>query len=80
MFNPVTQSRKFDPEGTFIRRFVPELTALDGRAIHAPWESQARDELFSAGHYPPPMVDLKASRAAAISHFQQLDGNQQEAG
>ena len=38
IFNPVTQSRKFDPTGAYIRRWVPELAALDDKAIHAPWE------------------------------------------
>ena len=43
IFNPVTQSRKFDPEGTHIRRWVPELAALDAKAIHAPWEAAPLD-------------------------------------
>ena len=38
IFNPVTQSERFDPDGAFIRRYVPELRALDGGAIHAPWK------------------------------------------
>jgi len=38
IFNPVTQSERFDPDGTFIRRFVPELRPLDGASIHAPWK------------------------------------------
>jgi len=36
-FNPVLQSKKFDPNGTFIRSMLPELTSLDGDALHAPW-------------------------------------------
>ena len=48
IFNPVTQSRKFDPDGDYIRRWVPELAGLDSRAIHAPWE------LRRPKRWPPP--------------------------
>ncbi len=41
IFNPVTQSKRFDPEGDFIRRYVPELAALDANEIHAPWQLSA---------------------------------------
>jgi deoxyribodipyrimidine photo-lyase len=39
IFNPVTQSRRFDPQGKFIRRYLPQLAGLDDEQIHAPWES-----------------------------------------
>jgi deoxyribodipyrimidine photo-lyase len=61
IFNPVTQSRRFDPDGTYIRRFVPELRALDRNAIHMP---------AGAGDYPPPVVDHAAARAAALAMFE----------
>ena len=48
IFNPVTQSRKFDPTGAYIRRWVPELAGLDDKAIHAPWDV-APLELAAAG-------------------------------
>ena len=48
IFNPVSQSRKFDAQGAFIRRYVPELTQLSDEAIHAPWLA-APLELASAG-------------------------------
>jgi len=54
IFNPVTQSRKFDPSGAFIRRYLPELAALDGRAIHEP-----RD----------PVVDHAAARARTLARY-----------
>ncbi|WP_239507799.1 FAD-binding domain-containing protein, partial [Serratia marcescens] len=38
IFNPTSQSEKFDAEGRFIRRYCPELAGLDAKAIHAPWE------------------------------------------
>lgn len=63
VFNPVSQSQKFDPDGEFIRRYVPELAALDKKKIHAP------DAMES---YPAPMVDLKQSRQRAIDVFRAL--------
>ncbi|SFW21908.1 cryptochrome/photolyase family protein [Luteibacter sp. UNCMF366Tsu5.1] len=69
IFNPVTQSEKFDPEGAYIRRWVPELADAPGRLVHAPWE----DETFLArSGYPRPMVDLKTSREAALGAYQAL--------
>ena len=60
IFNPVTQSEKFDPEGKFIRRYVPELASLASRHIHSPW-LMSRSEQEAAGviigrDYPLPMV------------------------
>lgn len=60
VFNPVLQGRRFDPGGTYVRAWVPELAGVPDRTIHAPWEGSA-----PAG-YPPPMVDLAAARAAFL--------------
>lgn len=68
VFNPVTQSQRFDPRGDFIRRHVPELASLDSKRIHQPWTG-----VIPRG-YPRPGVDLKASRREAISRFQALKG------
>lgn len=67
IFNPVLQGRKFDPDGAYVRRFVPELRSLDTRYLHAPWEAPALDR---AGiRYPDPIVDLAAGRARALEAF-----------
>jgi len=78
VFNPVTQSRRFDPQGVYLRRWLPELARLDERAIHAPWLATAA-ALAAAGvrlgiDYPQPIVDLAASRSAALGAWRQLRG------
>lgn len=65
IFNPVTQSRRFDPEGRFIRQWIPELAHLDNHDIHLP----PQGTLFSSTRYPAPMVDLKSSRQRALEAF-----------
>ncbi len=65
IFNPVLQSKKFDPEGTYIVRFVPELA--DAENVHEPWKG-------AAPGYPGPVVDLKESRERALSAYKALSG------
>ena len=76
IFNPVTQGRKFDPEGVYVRRFVPELAALPDKFLHAPWEAPA-EVLEQAGvalgsDYPAPIVDLASSRQRALDAYAEL--------
>jgi deoxyribodipyrimidine photo-lyase len=66
VFNPVTQGKKFDPEGSYVRKFVPELAQLASRYIHNPTDAP-KEALDQAGvvlgkNYPRPLVDLAASR------------------
>jgi deoxyribodipyrimidine photo-lyase len=67
IFNPVSQSERFDPQGEFIRKFVPELARLDAKAIHMPHERAPK--ALEAVNYPEPIVDLKRSRQEAIDKF-----------
>jgi len=73
IFNPVTQSQRFDPEGKFIKRYVPELAALDADEIHAPWlvpPSVLRAKGIALGRdYPVPIVDHAVARRAALALF-----------
>ncbi|WEV49563.1 deoxyribodipyrimidine photo-lyase [Acinetobacter sp. ESL0695] len=64
IFNPVTQSQRFDPQGEYIRTWVPELKQLDHKQIHAPKEH--------IENYPRPIVDLKSSRARALAAFKNI--------
>ena len=73
VFNPVTQGQKFDADGAYVRRFVPELAALPDRVLHAPWTASAQ-ELSRAGvvlgqTYPEPVVELSAGRARALEVY-----------
>lgn len=69
IFNPVTQSQRFDGDGKFIRKFVPELKQCDNKSIHDPWNSKTRPVNLD---YPKPIVDLKKTRMYAIDKFKQL--------
>ena len=69
IFNPVTQSQRFDPDGHFIKRYIPELVAITGKDIHLPTPS-VRAAL--APNYPAPIVDLKLGRERALSTFAAL--------
>jgi deoxyribodipyrimidine photo-lyase len=75
IFNPVTQGEKFDPEGKFIRRYLPQLGGLPGKWIHAPWTAPPLDlaaagiVLGPAGHYPLPVVDHAQARAKTLLRY-----------
>lgn len=62
VFNPTTQALRFDPDGAYVRRWVPELAGLPGKAIHAPG-------LLRPDGYPPPMVDHAVEREEALARY-----------
>jgi deoxyribodipyrimidine photo-lyase len=66
VFNPVTQGRKFDPDGDYVRRFVPELRSIEGAAVHEPWELP---EGVPAG-YPERIVDHAEERKVALARYE----------
>ncbi len=76
IFNPVTQSERFDPQGKFIRKYVPELSACNDKEIHAPWlmssERQAHLNIHIGHDYPGPIVDHSAQRAQALALYKQI--------
>jgi deoxyribodipyrimidine photo-lyase len=78
VFNPVTQGRRYDPDGAYVRRWVPELARLDTRFLHAPWEAPA-DALAAAGvslgeSYPAPIVDHGEARSRALAAYELVRG------
>ncbi|MDG6094560.1 DNA photolyase family protein [Acetobacter sp. AN02] len=66
IMNPVLQSRKFDPDGSYIRQWVPELAGLSDRDIHAPWEAGG------VKGYPAPITDHRAARERALAAWKNL--------
>lgn len=73
IFNPVTQSRRFDAEGAFIRRYVPELARVPAAAVHAPWEldaaAQAAAGCVIGRDYPAPVVDHAEARRRTLDRY-----------
>ena len=76
IFNPITQGEKFDAEGTYTLRFVPELKDLDKQYLFCPWEAP-EEVLKEAGitlgeTYPKPMIDIKTSREEALAAYSKI--------
>lgn len=73
VFNPVLQGRKFDPDGAYVRRWVPELASVPDAYIHSPWEmpDEVRKQVGWRGvtSYPAPIVDLAFSRERALAAY-----------
>ncbi|CAM5247394.1 Deoxyribodipyrimidine photo-lyase OS=Streptomyces tendae OX=1932 GN=GUR47_04230 PE=3 SV=1 [Streptomyces tendae] len=69
VLNPTTQARRFDPDGTYVRRWVPELAGLEGRSVHEPWRLPAQQR-SAYDAYPDPIVDL----ADGLDRFKRARG------
>lgn len=78
IFNPIAQSERFDPQGVYIRRWVPELSSCPASAIHAPWllpaSEQARLGILIGTDYPAPIVDHPAARIRALAAYRKAAG------
>ncbi len=76
VFNPVTQGQKFDPDGAYVRKWVPELANCPLQYVFCPWTAPskvlAEADVVLGATYPAPIVDLKASREAALAAFKAL--------
>lgn len=73
IFNPVAQSQRFDPEGKFIRRYLPQLAALPDAALHAPWQARPVDLAAAGvalgGNYPMPVVQHDEARQRTLQRY-----------
>lgn len=76
IFNPVLQGEKFDPDGAYVRHFVPEIAKLPANVIHKPWRATAdvlhRADVVLGETYPNPVLDLDTSRRRALEHLDRL--------
>ncbi len=77
IFNPVTQSQKFDPQGRFIRMYLPELANLEAKFIHEPWNMTAGEQRAAGVEigkdYPAPLVDHAVARKRTLEIYQVLN-------
>ena len=67
IFNPVMQGEKFDPDGDYVRRWVPQLRGIDGKAVHQPWRLSAPPD-----GYPAPIVDHAAEREESLRRYAEV--------
>ncbi len=78
IFNPVSQGEKFDADGEYVRKWVPEIAALPNKYIHSPWQapySILNDAGVKLGaSYPKPVIDHKVTRQEALDAYQQIKG------
>ena len=78
IFNPVLQGERYDPQGAYVRRWVPEIAGLPDKVIHKPWQA-SEEVLLAAGvvlgkTYPKPLVDHAEARAQALEAFKTIKG------
>jgi deoxyribodipyrimidine photo-lyase len=76
IFNPLSQAQRYDPDGIYVRHWVPELAGLPTEWLHQPWRAPS-SVLAAAGvqlgkNYARPVVDHREARAAALSHYRNL--------
>ncbi|KAJ5740050.1 Cryptochrome/DNA photolyase class 1 [Penicillium manginii] len=69
IFNPLRQSERFDPNGEYIRKWVPELRDISGKAIHDPYGNKEAAGVAAKNGYPKPIVDHAESRTRALERF-----------
>jgi deoxyribodipyrimidine photo-lyase len=70
IFSPLRQGERFDPEGEYVRRWVPELARVPARRVHEPWTLTPIERRAICPGYPPPVVDLDVARARALAAFE----------
>ena len=73
IFNPITQGEKFDPEGSYARRWLPELSALPNRYLYQPWSAPQdlleQCDIRLGDNYPLPIVDHRQARESALAAY-----------
>ena len=72
IFNPILQGEKFDKEGVYVRKWVPELKKISNKFIHKPWEIKDDRILKIGKEYPLPIVNHEDARAKALNAFKKI--------
>src|SRR5262249_7234484 len=71
IFSPLRQGERFDPDGIYVKRWVPELARVPAKVIHQPWTLPAMERRMLCPEYPTPVIDLDAGGARARAAFEQ---------
>ena len=78
IFNPILQGKKFDPDGKYIKKYIPELALLPSKYLFSPWETPKdilkESDIILGKDYPNPIVDIKLSREKALNLFKNISG------
>jgi deoxyribodipyrimidine photo-lyase len=74
IFNPTTQGERYDPDGAYVRQWVPELARVPTTALHAPWKLSSAERQALCPNYPPPLVDHAERRPRAIAMYDRARG------
>lgn len=78
VFNPILQANRFDPDGAYVRRLVPELARVPARAIHEPWRLSPLEQhaagMLIGRDYPAPILDHRAARERALAAYRAAQG------
>jgi len=69
IFNPTSQGEKFDPEGDYVKRWVPELARVPAKFIHSPWKLSEAERALAAPDYPKRVVDHAVQRGRALAMY-----------
>ena len=76
IFNPIIQGQKFDPEGEYVKKFIPELKDLPSKFIHEPWKADSallkKSDIKLGETYPLPIVDHKYARERALNKYAEI--------
>jgi deoxyribodipyrimidine photo-lyase len=70
VFSPLRQGERFDPDGTYVKRWVPEVARVPVAVIHQPWQLSPMDRRLLCPDYPPPLIGLDEGRARALAAFE----------
>ena len=72
IFNPILQGEKFDKEGDYVKKWVPELKKVPNKFIHKPWEVKDENILKIGSDYPSPIVNHEKARLKALNAFKKI--------